>query len=135
MVVDDLNIEGQIHKRMVKFINSIITSHNPLLSRCGKLIREGSRSNLSNSIHSIFSRYNVQWKMLYDVKLIYKEISQYYSMKTYTELDFLYAENIKILLCQRDNVMKSSMVNILTYEELNILLDYFCTNCNTVITV
>ena len=53
LVVENLNIEGQIYRRKVKFLNSILTSRNPILSKCGNLIKEGSRSSVSQSICSI----------------------------------------------------------------------------------
>ena len=129
LVVEDLNIEGQIHRRIVKFLNSILTSQNPILSRCGNLIKEGSRSSVSQSIRSILSKYNVHWNMLYDVKCMCDTISQYYFTTSYTELDYLYAENIKTLLFHRDSVIKSGVGCMLTNEELHIMLDYFCTGC------
>ena len=77
-VVEDLNIKGQIHRRIVKFLNSILTSQTTILSRCGNLIKEGSRSSVCQSIRSILSKYYVHWNLLYDIKCMCDTISQYY---------------------------------------------------------
>ena len=67
--------------------------------------------------------------MLYDVKCICETISQYYVSSSNTELNYLYAENIKTLLYHRDSVRKSGMRCLLTNEEVHIMLDYFYTGC------
>ena len=124
LVVEDLNIEGQIHSRIVQFRNSILTSHNPMLSRCGNLVKEGSRSSVSQSIRRIISKYNVHWNLLYDVKCMCDTIRKYYLTSSYTELEYLFDEIIKTLLYYTGGVMKSGVGCMLTDEELHIILDF-----------
>ena len=94
-----------------------------------------SNSQAFAGIRSILSKYNVHWNMLYDVKCMCDTISQYYFTTSYTELDYLYAENIKTLLFHRDSIIKSGVGCMLTNEELHIMLDYFCTGVSNTICV
>ena len=125
LIVEDINIECQIHKRMIRFIESILTSQNPLLSRCGRLIKEGSRSNVSTNLFYIVARYNCSIQT--DAKQLCNIISLFKSVDSYNHRELMIAENIKTILYYRDSSIISGVNSILNYEELEIMLDYFCT--------
>ena len=58
-IFNDIPLEVQFHKRFVKFVNSIISSDNPLIKVCAKLVLNGSSSNVCNNLNHIWYKYNI----------------------------------------------------------------------------
>ena len=44
---NDLSVDGQIHLRIIKFFNCMYTNKNNVMSLCGQLAANGSRSPVS----------------------------------------------------------------------------------------
>ena len=59
MLVDDIPVEGQVHKRFIKFMYSLHNSNNNVTRLCLKLALNGSRSNVCRSYNHIKKKYGL----------------------------------------------------------------------------
>ena len=118
-ILDDLPIETQLHKRFLKFLNSVLLNDNALLVLCGKLSINGSKSNVCNSFNFICHKYNIKNKMsMFSNFGLMSEVSNQLS-----EPDQINISNIKDILYIRD-----SMSTNFSKCELNDLINYFAVN-------
>ena len=123
LIVNDIPIELQIYKRVVKFFHSIFTSENKILSICGQLVLEGSNSSLCKNINLVCNKLNInKYQLSNSIECLSSAMHNYIS-KLYTDYHFFVTSNIKDLL-QLRNVKNSRFSN----TELNFMLDYFCTS-------
>jgi hypothetical protein len=58
-ICQDLSVEAQLHKRLLKFVYKAVHSQNTCLATCAHLALNGSRSNTCSSINYICHRYNI----------------------------------------------------------------------------
>ena len=58
-ICEDLPVEAQLHRRFMKFYYKVLSSVNSLVSTCGLLARDGSCSNVCNSLNVISRKYSI----------------------------------------------------------------------------
>jgi hypothetical protein len=58
-ICNDIPIEVQIHKRIVQFVSSLISSNNKCINLAYKLMVNGSSSTISNSVSFICQKYKL----------------------------------------------------------------------------
>ena len=56
LIVNDISVKLQIHKRFLKFFHSVISSDNEIIKMCDQLMLTGSRSTVCNTINYIWSK-------------------------------------------------------------------------------
>ena len=59
VLVNDIPMDAQVHKRFLNFFESLIKSSNPVVKLCGQLVLSGSRTTVCKSLNYIWSKYNV----------------------------------------------------------------------------
>ena len=120
LIVEDIPIEGQLVKRFIKFYNSVINSDNNVLQFCGQLVTNGSNSAVCKSVMYVKSKYNLKYKCdnTLSIKELYTELGNH--AECYSENDIENIAAIRDLLFLRDGH------SCFTYDEFNILIDYFC---------
>ena len=118
-IVEDFLIEGQLVKRFIQFYISVINSDNSILQFCGQLVTNGSNSAVCNSVMYVKSKYNLKYKCdnTLSIKELYTELGKYVESHSDNDIENIVA--IRDLLFLRDGP------SCLTYEEFNILIDYF----------
>ena len=122
-IVNDLPIEVQLHKRLLKFIATGLNSKNYALHLCSKLVIQGSNSTVCRSINDIWCKYNVREDKL-DVNnyiKVFQRISN-----TYKNCKYQDAACISHI---RDLIQMRKLKNcIFKRSELEVFLEYFCVN-------
>ena len=59
-IVNDIPVECQLHRRVIKFVNSLFDSENSVIKCCTKLVLNGSRSIVSRNINYVLSKYQLR---------------------------------------------------------------------------
>ena len=59
-IVNDILVECQLHRRVIKFVNSLVHSENSVIKCCTKLALNGSRSIVSRNINYVLSKYQLR---------------------------------------------------------------------------
>ena len=57
---DDNDIQTQLHKRVLKFVNKLCNSNNKVIQMCSKLAINGSNSDICQSINLICDNYGIR---------------------------------------------------------------------------
>ena len=60
LLINDVNVDTQLHKRFLKFIKGIIGHDNSLINLCGKLVINGSDSKACKSLNYICHKYRIR---------------------------------------------------------------------------
>ena len=115
-IVEDKPVELQLHMRFAKFFTNMHQSMNVLLKLCSKLASSGSCSSVSNNYVFI--------KQKYDVNDNFSNVNEKLGHSDRINLsvnDQIAVCNIQDLLYMREN-----SDSLLSSEELQVLLQYFC---------
>ena len=88
LICGDLPVEGQLHKRFVKFVHKIINSKNTLVNTCGLLALEGSQSSACNSLNVISRKYSFDKFKLKSGDLLYFVTAIHNAFSTDDQSDF-----------------------------------------------
>ena len=116
LICQDIPVIMQLHKRFMKFFCSLINSENVYLNTCAKLALNGSCSKLCNSITHICHKYHLnRYSIGVNNGILLNSVLA-------TDQDLMCAGNILDLCYIRD-----SSCTMLSSEELNELLMFFCT--------
>ena len=115
MICND--IESQTHKRYIKFVREIVRSENDAVYLCGKLIMNGSQSEISKSIIFLMSLYTISENELCSEDVIYKKITNFPEL---CDNDIINMENIRSLLALRNDI------DMFTKQDIDTMLEYFC---------
>ena len=59
LIVEDYSIQVQIHRKFVKFFNSLVDSTNSTVRMCKLLIQNGSGSDVCKSLNYIRNQYHI----------------------------------------------------------------------------
>ena len=65
----DFTVEQQLHARCFKFYHGLNTSDNVYLRLCSKLVKNGSRSSLANSLNFLCHKYSVNKFLMSDLSI------------------------------------------------------------------
>ena len=126
-VVNDIPVECQVHKRFLKFFESVLDSCNPVVKFCGQLALSGSNSSVSKNINYIWSIYNIgvpkhdkeSYKTVATLLKTYEK--RRYGIYDVNDLLCIHNIHIKEVLCMRE------CHDFLSHIECNTLLEFFCT--------
>ena len=115
-IVEDKPVELQLHMRFAKFFTNMHQSMNVLLKLCSKLASSGSCSSVSNNYVFIKQKYNVND----DFSNVNEKLGHSDRINLSVN-DQIAVCNIQDLLYMREN-----SDSLLSSEELQVLLQYFC---------
>ena len=82
-------------------MRGIVRSENDIVSLCGKLIMNGSQSEVSKSIIFLMSKYGISENELCGEDFIYKKIT---NLPKLCDNDIINMENIRSLLALRGDI-------------------------------
>ena len=100
-------------------------SENHVVQLCGKLTSNGSQSAMSKIFHFLAHLYSLSYSQICNVDYATRKIKSL--SNSCNEKDFMNIEQIKSLLCMRDNLYFAEQPRDgFTKEYLNIMLEYFC---------
>ena len=125
LIIEDWSIQTQIHRRYVKFFNSVVHSTNRVIHMCKLLVVNGSGSSVCKSLNYRYIRsiYNINGHREHSI-----QISSIKDMFDFDEQDKINVENIKCLLDMRYtyNSCVFPSNNCFTTGDLNTLLEFLC---------
>ena len=125
VLVNDIPIDAQAHKRFLIFYESVLKSSNPIVKLCGQLVLSRSRSTVCKSLNYIWSKYNViaskSDKNSYNTVTSMLHTYEKEKHKTYDINDQLCIHRIRELLFMRENN------DFLSVAECNLMFEFFCT--------
>ena len=128
-VVNDIPIESQVHKRFLKFFESILNSCNPIVKFCGQLALSGSSSIVCKNVNYIWSKYNVclpkSEKESYRTVSTLSHTFEKHKYGNYDTRDYLCINSIRELLDMRESKY------FFSFSECNTLFEFFCTYLRT----
>ena len=103
MLVNDIPVEGQLHKRVIKFMNNLHKSENSVTKLCLKLALNGSRSNVSRSFNFLKKKYGLCGDLdnILSVVNFLRHVNST-STQEFDDEDWLNIENCKCILEMRD---------------------------------
>ena len=124
-ICEDLPVEAQLHRRFMKFYYKVLSSVNSLVSTCGLLARDGSCSNVCNSLNVISRKYSIN---KYNLPPTYAQcLKQINSHGVLQDNEIEVTAKLIRELCQaRDGGIRT----ILTREEIAYAIETLCTNWN-----
>ena len=129
-IVNDIPVECQLHRIVIKSVNSLFDSENSVIKCCTKLALNGSRSNVSRNINYVLRKYQLRKDEIEPVPIgaFMSKVREIVIEKLNTD-NKINIENIKCLIDMRDslcNDFSERLERFFTIGHLNILLDYFC---------
>ena len=129
-IVNDIPVGCQLHRRVIKFVNSLFDSENPVIKCCTKLALNGSRSIVSRNLNYVLSKYQLRKDEIEPVPIgvFMSKVREIVIEKLNTD-DQMNIENIKCLIDMRDslrNVFSERSERFFTVGDLNVLLEHFC---------
>ena len=129
-IVNDIPVECQLHRRVIKFVNSLFDSENSVIKCCTKLALNGSRSVVSRNINYVLSKYQLRKDEIEPVPIgvFMSKVRDIVIQKLNTD-DQINIENIKCLIDMRDSLRNDFCARserFFTIGDLNVLLEYFC---------
>ena len=104
-IVNDIPVECQLHRRVIKFVNSFFDSENSVIKCCTKLALNGSRSVVSRNINYVLSKYQLRKDEIEPVPIgvFMSKVRDIVIQKLNTD-DQINIENIKCLIDMRDSL-------------------------------
>ena len=116
LLCDDFNVNIQIKRRTISFLNSLSNSKNSLLKMCYNMSIFGIQSSLSNSISLLSYHFRTERNKVCEIKIKYP-------IMPHNNVDITTANFIKDLL-------ELSFYNDATipYNDIRFLIDFLCTN-------
>ena len=111
-IINDVDIQSIVERRIVRFLQGISKSSNHYLKLGFQLMRNGSRSAISNSVNFICNKHGVGKDELFRDGLILQGV---------TDLNAVKGAQIRELL-----EMREGNWDFLELEEINVLLEYLC---------
>jgi len=122
LICNDLPIDVQMHKRMIKFIHNSINSDNICIRTCLSLAYNGSQSVMCDNINYIFHKYGIS-KSSFSSQKLNTVLSNLYKISYDVDTEST-ANVIKELLICRDN----SDYSFFTKDELHANIEMLCIN-------
>ena len=121
-IVDENQVDVQIHLRILTFMLQIKDSSNPILRLCSKLVFNGSNSDVCKSLNFILWKYGIaDFKVKEITYFTVRNIINGFVGNNYSEEDYLCVSNIKDLLVLRENKQ-----NNFSNDDVMQMLEYFC---------
>jgi hypothetical protein len=124
-ICNDSPVEKQLHKRFLKFVWRAANSNNVCSQVCARLALSGSRSNACKSVNFICHKYTID-KNLMLIKPCPELLSKV-SKEEQCDADVCFrVHSIHELIQLREHPQDYNY--FLTKEQIEILLEYFCTS-------
>ena len=92
-LIEDWSIQTQIHRRYVKFFNSVVHSTNRVIYMCKLLVVNGSGSSVCKSLNHIRGLYNIKGHREHSIR-----ISSIKDMFDFDEQDKINVEKHQMLI-------------------------------------
>ena len=129
-IVNDIPVECQLHRRVIKFVNSLFDSEKSVIKCCTKLVLNGTRSIVGRNINYVLSKYQLRKDKIEPVPIgvFMSKVREIVIEKLNTD-DQINIESIKCLIDMRDslcNVFSERSERFFTVGDLNVLLEHFC---------
>jgi hypothetical protein len=121
LICDDKPIEVQLLKRSLTFIKNILCNENQNLALCGKLLLDGSSSDVGKNIKYICKVFSINKKDICNINV--EHIVKQYCTSIENESDNITASVIKDLL-----FMRYTNSNVLNPMEIAYIIDNLCTS-------
>jgi hypothetical protein len=123
IICNDLPVDMQLHKRLLKFLWKAIPSSNTCINLCAKLALNGSGSAVGNSLNYMSYKYKFSKYNVFNVPLsvLLKRVHVYHNPNESCE-----SETIVELIDMRDNPHEYDLP--LVQNEITMLLEHLCTN-------
>ena len=104
-IVNDIPVECQLYRRVIKFVNSLLDSENSVIKCCTKLALNGSRSIVSRNIYCVLTKYQLRKDEIEPVPIgvFMSKVREIVIEKLNTD-DQINIENIKCLIQMRDSL-------------------------------
>ena len=103
MLVNDDDIDVQLHRRQLKFVTSLINSDNTIIQLCCRLALNGSGSIISNSINYLCCKYQISKMDLTKVQKVNKELDETVIEISNIVIDFLNLRDSVYDFCDKTN--------------------------------
>ena len=126
MLVNDIPVEGQLHKRVIKFMNNLHKSENSFTKLCLKLALNGSRSNVSRSFNFIKKKYGLCGDLdnILSVVNFLRHVNST-STQEFDNEDWLNIENCKCILEMRNLADTNPNWTYFSKSDFNQMLEFF----------
>ena len=122
LICNDMDIEVQLHKRFLKFLHKAYHSGNVVTETLSKLVLQGSRSSVGNSVNYILHKYDIL-KSEFSAYSVPDLLSRVDSKVRQIPLEMCALANAIRELCEvRDGNWQSN----LTQKECRDLADLLC---------
>ena len=125
LIIEDIPIEVQLHKRFIKFMQSLINSTNVCAKQCVFLALNDSGSSSCNSINHIAWRYGTPKNKLFNYNKVEDVLNLICVSKNNNLTRDVYQQVGNIIdLCN----LRDSNSSAFHRAELNEMITYLCTN-------
>ena len=122
LICEETPLEIQLHQRFLRHIHKMVHSKNTLVRICGKLVQQGSRSNIGKSFNHILYTYNINREnVLFQDCITFSRV--YINASDANEAMMANACVIRELCDVRDQRLDF----ILDPEEVTLLIETLCT--------
>ena len=124
MICEDMPPDVQLHRRALKFVSALAQSDNSIVRFCFRLLLNGSRSAVAESVNFISAKYNLDKYICFENWARLRTVISHKSAVADAQGDCVRASVIRDMIRVRENLYSS----ILSEAEVTHIINERCTS-------